>query len=56
MHTLKGFHRRPLFTLMPLKRHLCFVQKSPGREHETGQHVEGLVSQVVRSLGWQIPA
>lgn len=56
MHTFKGFHRCPLFILMPLKRHLCFVQKSPGREHEMGQHVEGLVSQVVRSLGWQIPA
>lgn len=36
MHTFKGFHRRPLFILMPLKGHLCFVQKFPGREHRDG--------------------
>ena len=36
MHTFKGFHRHPLFILVPLKCHLCFVQKFPGREHRDG--------------------
>lgn len=33
MHTFKGFHVCPLFILMPLKCHLCYVQKFPGCEH-----------------------
>lgn len=56
MHTFKGLHRRPLFIRMPLKGHLCFGRGSLDVSTEMGQHVEGLASQMVCSLGWQIPA